>query len=170
MLVHSSARLVLSSLTARDAQELFEIRGDPVAMQYWDWPHDASPEVTESVVQTMLAEMAAGEAHYWTVRLRQGEQFVAVCDLRLQEGEQSAEIGFMFVRSRWGAGLAKEVVNYLCEHARRLGLKTLNARIHCANERSERLLLRAGFEELATAKLEIRPGVFRLCKRLELAL
>ena len=39
----STKRLVLNDLVPQDAHDLFEVRGDPEAMAFWDWPADASP-------------------------------------------------------------------------------------------------------------------------------
>jgi RimJ/RimL family protein N-acetyltransferase len=44
-------------------------------------------------------------------------------------------------------------------------LASVRARIHADNERSARLLTRAGFPEIdLLPRVEIRPGVFRDCR------
>ena len=154
----------MSPLRQSDSEEIFRVRGDAEAMKYWDWPHDRSPNVTSSVVETMLREIAAEEAHYWTLRLKANGSFVGLCDLSDLEAGSSAEVGFMLAKEFWGQGLAQETIGALMEQARALKFTSLTARIHSNNERSARLLKGAGFQEVgAASQVEIRPGVFQSC-------
>jgi ribosomal-protein-alanine N-acetyltransferase len=161
----------MKHLLAQDAKDLFEVRGDPETMAFWDWPADANPADTALVVEQLLSAAASGETIFWTVRLRTGQDFVGLCDLSEIRALESADIGFVFARRFWGLGLAHEALVCVIEQARILGLKSLYARIHSANQRSERLLQRAGFRLVEMMpSLEIRPGVRRDCKRFELRL
>ncbi|HEY6363091.1 MAG TPA: GNAT family N-acetyltransferase [Vicinamibacterales bacterium] len=165
-----TARLILDRLTPDDGNGLFEVRGDPEVMAFWDWPHDASPSVTAAVVEQMLREMASGQACYWTVRLRSDGTFVGLCDLGEMQANQ-ADIGYMLGRRFWGMGLAQEAVACVLEQARALGLTSVRARIHAGNVRSARLLERVGFKEVdSIPDFEIRPGVVRSCKTFALNL
>ena len=160
-----TARLVLSEVTLEDARDVFEVRGDPEAMAYWDWPADPDPDATMAVVAGMIRNVSAGHAKYWTLRYRSDDAFVGLCDLGELSAGDSADIGFMLVRRHWGQGLAYEAVMALVEHAREIGLRALHARVHDGNERSVRLLERAGFREVSTSSaFEIRPGVIRACR------
>jgi ribosomal-protein-alanine N-acetyltransferase len=164
-------RLALRPLAAEDANDLFEVRGDPEAMAFWDWPEDANPAETALIVQQILKAVASGEAICWTVRLRSGQDFLGLCDLSEIQAEESADIGFMFARRFWGFGFAQESITCLLEQARSVGLKSVYARIHSGNQRSERLLERTGFKLAGTlANFEIRPGVYRDCKRFQMTL
>src|SRR5580658_843195 len=146
------------------------MRGDPEVMAFWDWPPDDNPAVTAAIVEQFLADMDSGDACYWTVR-RRDEVFAGLCDLSELRAGESADIGFMFVRRLWGTGLAFEAVTSVLAHARTLRLKSVRARIHSSNERSARLLERAGFKVIAElADYEIRPGLFRDCRQLEVFL
>src|SRR5438067_13758996 len=97
------------------------------------------------------------------------ESFVGLCDLSQIQARRSADIGFMFVRRLWGLGLAQEAVACVLEQARTLEIKSLHARIHSGNDRSRRLLERIGFKEIGEIpRCEIRPGIYRDCKRFEI--
>jgi ribosomal-protein-alanine N-acetyltransferase len=164
-------RLALGPLLAEDANDLFEVRGDPEAMAFWDWPQDSNPAGTALIVEQLLRAVASGEAIYWTVRLRADQDFVGFCDLTEIRAEESADIGFMFARRFWGYGFAQESIVCVFEQARTLGLKAVHARIHSENRRSERLLERTGFKLVETIpNFEIRPGVYRDCKRFVITL
>jgi RimJ/RimL family protein N-acetyltransferase len=165
-----TTRLILDGLTPDDARDLFAVRGDPEAMAFWDWPHDASPTVTATVVEQMLRAMASGEACYSTIRLRSDGTFVGLCDLSEIRATR-ADIGYMLVRRFWGMGLAREAVACILEQARLLGLKSLRARTHSENVRSARLLERSGFKQFHSLPgFEIRPGVYCDCKEFEVRL
>jgi RimJ/RimL family protein N-acetyltransferase len=140
-------------------------------MEFWDGPQDATRSETAAVVGLLLADVNSGAAQYWTIRLRQDESFVGVCDLsEIRDGE-SADVGFMLVREFWNLGFGREVVTCLLAHAKSLGLKLVTARIHCGNTRSRNLLVRTGFQLVEVLpNHEIRPGVFRDCARFEATL
>ena len=164
-------RLVLMPLRAQDARDLYELRGDPEVMRFWDWPHDESLAVTRSIVTDYLHAMDAGREFFWTARLCSDGSFVGICDLGEFSAEGSAEIGFLLARRFWGLGLGQEAVMGLVDRARDLGLKLLWAHVHSDNERSVRLLARLGFREIASFhNFEVRPGVRRDCCRFELRL
>ena len=164
MPILSTPRLTLHPLTLEDAGDIFEVRGDPEAMAFWDWPNDESLAATAAIVDQLVGEAAAGHALYWVVRQCQDGRFVGLCDLSELRGPQ-ADIGFMFVRRFWGLGFAQEAVLCILAQARALGLPSVRARIHRDNDRSARLLARAGFHEIdLLPRVEIRPGVFRDCR------
>ena len=159
-------RLVLNELAPEDGCDLFTVRGDPEAMAFWDWPADSDVAATAVYVHQILEEVRAGHARHWTVRLRIARTFVGMCDLSQLLSGQSADLGFLFARRYWGRGLAQEAVERILGYARDIGLKYIYARVHDRNERSIRLLDRLGFSEAkAIPQLEIRPGVFRDCRR-----
>jgi RimJ/RimL family protein N-acetyltransferase len=164
-------RLILRPLAESDATDLFKARCDAEVMEFWDGSPDTTGSETITVVGLFLTDVLSGGAMYWTIRLRQDESFVGVCDLSEIHSGQSADVGFMLLREFWGVGFGSEVVSCLLEHARSLGLRLVTARIHIGNTRSRMLLLRAGFQPVAVIpNYEIRPGVFRDCVRLEATL
>jgi ribosomal-protein-alanine N-acetyltransferase len=167
----STSRLVFIELALDDAVDLFAVRGDPVAMAYWDWPADPNPGVTRALVTGMLQEASAGRAKYWTLRLRSDRTFVGLCDLSELRPGKPADLGFMVVRQHWGQGLAQEAVTAVVGYAREFGLTSVHARVHKDNERSVRLLERTGFVETQLIRhFEIRPGVFRDCRSFTIVL
>lgn len=129
-------------------------------MRHWDWPADATVEATQGVANGMRAQMAAGEAHYWTARNANGG-FVGLFDLDLSG--DGADLGFMLARACWGTGLAFEGASAVIARTWALGIRRLTARIHVGNDRSARLLARLGFGETHRGLVEIRPGVMRDC-------
>ena len=157
-------RLILRPLALSDSDDLFGARGDAEVMEFWDGPPDSTCSETAAVVDLLLAGVNSGAAKYWTIRLRQDEIFVGVCDLNEIRNGESADVGFMLLRKFWGPGFGQEVVGCLLMHAKSLSLRLVTARIHSGNTRSRSLLARTGFQLVeAIASYEIRPGVFRDC-------
>src|SRR5262245_29841325 len=110
-------RLILQPLTLSDAQELFAARGDQEVMAFWDGPPDATPYETAAIVELLLADVRAGTARYWCVRLQHDASFVGICDLsEIRDGE-TADIGFMILRRLWRMGYGREIVSSLLAHA-----------------------------------------------------
>ena len=166
-----TARLALDPLVRGDSAELFTVRGDPEVMKFWDWPHDSDPSMTAHLVEQMLREVASARACYWTMRLRSDRAFVGLCDLSELGANQSADIGIMIERKFWGLSLANEAIACILDEARSRGVIVVRARIHRENERSARLLVRAGFTEVpGVADVEVQPGLYRTCRRFEVAL
>lgn len=131
-------------------------------MAHWDALPDSCPTETAAVTELFLAEMQSGTSMYWAVRLNEGESFAGVCDLSEISPGESADLGFMLVRGFWGRGFSNQVVQSLLSCARAMDLKFLTARIHVKNERSQRVLLKNGFQAVdRMQQFEIRPDVFR---------
>ena len=161
-------RLALDPLSQDDALDVFEARGDPEVMAFWDWPADHNPDVTRQMIVQMLQEVDAGRARYWTIRLRDDRSFVGLGDLSELGSSPSADLGFMLARRWWGSGLAREAIVCVLKYARTLGTTSVHARVAEQNERSVRLLQRVGFVAIKPLPhFEVRPGVFRDSQRLQ---
>jgi ribosomal-protein-alanine N-acetyltransferase len=146
-----------------DADDLFLIRSDPLAMQHWDWPGDLTRDETRAIAKAIVADVQNGEAAYWTARTA-GGAFVGLFDLSELRTGTEADLGFMVQRRDWGAGYAFEAASALINEAWSMGIPSLKARAHAGNERSIKLLIRLGFREAGSIRpFEIRPGVFRDC-------
>jgi RimJ/RimL family protein N-acetyltransferase len=146
-----------------DADDLFLIRSDPIAMEHWDWPGDLTIDETRAIANGVLTDVQKGEAAYWTGRIMNGE-FVGVFDLSELGTGAEADLGFMIQRRHWGAGLAYEGASKLVSEAWSWGLTSLKARAHAENGRSIKLLTRLGFHAVSSVcSFEIRPGIFKDC-------
>jgi hypothetical protein len=73
-------------------------------MEFWDAPPDATWSETLAAVDLFRSDVYSGAATYWTIRRRGDESFVGVCDLSEIRSGESADIGFMLVRTHWGMG------------------------------------------------------------------
>ena len=83
----------------------------------------------------------------WIASLKSTNQFAGQCGLVLQEveGRQEVEIGYLFLRPRWGQGLATEAAQACRDHGfARLGFTRLISLIDPANVASRRVAEKVG--------------------------
>jgi ribosomal-protein-alanine N-acetyltransferase len=165
-------RLRLAPLTRADAAEVYPLMSDPEVMAHWDAPEIDDPDVVAGVVAQQVADAEAGTARYWTMRTLRSDLFVGVCDLsQIDKARHSADVGFMLRREAWGRGYALEAMRAVIAHAAGDGFKTLTARTHLGNRRSEALLVNLGFTDDGRVRGMLdRDGERRDCRLWRLAL
>lgn len=146
-MILGAPRVTLRPLGPDDAPPLHSLMSDPEVMAYWDMAEVSDEAVATRILQAQLAEVAAGQAIYWTIRRNADRAFVGCCDLSdLDRQHRRAEIGFMLARRFWGGGYAQEAMHAVISHAAlALRLRRLSARTHLGNLRSIALLERLGF-------------------------
>lgn len=159
-------RLKLDPLVEADAEDLFPMMDDPEVMAYWDVPEIDDPDVVAEVVRAQVAEMADGDAIYWSIRTMQDAAFIGCCDLSdIDRRHKRAEVGFMLGRGSWGRGYAEEAMQAVIAYAGASGLRRLTARTHLGNRRSESLLEQFGFKEEGLLRGHVlRDGERRDCR------
>lgn len=171
----ATPRLALRPLRPRDADALFGIYADPLAMRYWSTPPWTTPQQAVERIEQDTACLEEGSALRLALVPRHGVDAAGsdtgVSDTRpsdagpsLSAGEaaapligtvslfafdtssQRAEIGYMLAPRAWGRGLMHEALQALVAYAfGPLGLRRLEADIDPRNERSARSLERLGF-------------------------
>jgi RimJ/RimL family protein N-acetyltransferase len=159
-------RLVLRPIHTGDWRALYPIMSDPVVMQHWDSVAIEDPEVVKDMVAAQAEDIAAERACYWAIERAGDHAFLGSCDLSdIEWRHRRGEVGFVLTAGAWGQGYGLEAMRAVVDHAASLGLKRLWARAHAGNERSERLLMRLGFEEEGYLRGHVqRGGERRDCK------
>jgi ribosomal-protein-alanine N-acetyltransferase len=159
-------RLHLRPIRLNDAPAIFEARGDAEVMRYWDWPPQRTVDEVRQVIQNHFREIDSGATQWWVVATSPRGPAVGECDLsEIDPHHGRAEVGFLFKRSAWGQGLAREAMERVIRHGfEDLGLERLSARCHAGNEASKRLLERLGFSLEGTLRsYVVREGIRRDC-------
>ncbi|HVZ02749.1 MAG TPA: GNAT family N-acetyltransferase [Dongiaceae bacterium] len=145
-------RLVLRRMMAYDAPALHAMLSDPETMRYWSTPPHATLAETEAWVADGLAAMERGD----------GVDFVVLESDRLIGRVafwMGNEIGFLFSRSVWGKGYAREAMIAVLRYGfDRLGFKSVRADVDPDNARSLKLLERAGFQRVGFAEKTFKVG------------
>ena len=106
-IVARTDRLTLRELTLADVDSLFEVLGDPVAMEHYPAPR-TRPE-TEDWIRWARESYEQHGFGLWAVERADGA-VIGDCGPMLQpvEGELVPEIGYHIVRREWGRGYATE--------------------------------------------------------------
>ena len=157
----TTARLTLKPQVQTDAPALLRILGDAEAMRFWNRPPITDPAVVEGLVEEQQAAMAAGLCRYWTVW--EGGDAIGSIDLSLIEN-QSAELGFLVRRDRWGLGLASEAASAVVAHAfGALELDRLAAGTNAGNAAARRVLEKTGFRLVEERLARLAGGALEPC-------
>lgn len=87
----------------------------------------------------------------WAVTLKETGEYVGECHLSKIVDNYLGDIGYLIRKAFWGKGYASEAVTAVIEYcARELKLRRLCALIDNNNERSKKLITKAGFSLIAT--------------------
>jgi RimJ/RimL family protein N-acetyltransferase len=145
-------RLILRRLTAYDSAALHAMFSDAETMRYWSsLPHEQLAE-TEAWIEESVQTMARGDGHDFAV-LREGR---VIGRAAFWMGN---EIGFIFDRSVWGQGIAREAVGALLRYGfDTLGFESVRADVDPENLRSVILLERLGFRRTGYAERTFKLG------------
>ncbi|HXQ64916.1 MAG TPA: GNAT family protein [Steroidobacteraceae bacterium] len=139
-----TARLVLREFVPGDLADLERLAGDRRARE-----HAPSPSRAVATVQGLASKGPARlprrrRSFEFAVVLRRGGKLIGACDLALT-GPGRGDIGYLLAPRHWGFGYGTEVVSGLVDFAFTvLGLKELTAVVAIENDRSRRVLDKAG--------------------------
>ena len=145
MYIIETDRLRLREMTADDADHLMEIFGDPIAMRYY--PSTLPREVALKWIEWNRENYNVYRSGMWACELKEDGAFAGQCGIIPQtvDGVEEMEIGYLFVRSYWGRGLATEAARAVMNYGfHTLGLNRLIATIYHKNEPSVKLAQRIG--------------------------
>lgn len=141
----AGSRLLLRPPVLGDAGALYRrIARDHQVTEYLLWTPHPNVAATRQVITERLN--VEDHARTWVITQRPSDEIVGMISGRLSE-RHSVEIGYCIARRWWGKGLMSEALDML--------IATLDAdddvhrvwaTCHVDNERSVRLLLRAGFQ------------------------
>lgn len=137
-------RLVLRPPILDDAGAIFQrIARDPEVTKYLLWTPHPDVAATRRVIteRTNIGD----DERTWAIALRHSDEVIGLTSCRRQ-AHHSVEIGYCLGRRWWGKGYMPEVIDMLLTalHADR-EIYRVWATTHVDNERSSRLLERAGF-------------------------
>jgi [ribosomal protein S5]-alanine N-acetyltransferase len=141
----AGSRLLLRPPVLDDAGALFQrIARDRQVTKYLLWTPHPDVAATRRVITERLN--VEDHARTWVIALQHSGEIIGMISGRLSE-RHSVEIGYCIGRRWWGKGLMSEALEMLLAalDADR-DLYRVWATCHVNNERSVRLLLRAGFQ------------------------
>ena len=138
-------RLTLRKMTESDAEELFHIFSDPIAMRYFGVIFDR-PGMDKWVRNNLEHEKQHGFS-LLSVVLKDSGEVIGDCGLETDQidGQMVVGIGFDFKRSYWGMGYATEAARAVLEYGfTNLELDCISGWIDPQNTPSQRVAERIG--------------------------
>ena len=153
-----SDRLTLRMMNDDDANDLFEIYGDPCVMRYTGetpFPDLKAVEVMLASVRQLLSE---GSSLEWLIVLKSTQAVIGTCGIyNFNPVLQSAEVGCLLKRKSWGLGYMTEALSLIAAFAaQKLTLQLLLADVAPPNARANRLFYRLGYIQTEMGYLATR--------------
>lgn len=115
--VLETERLVLREFAPGDTDALFQVLGDPVAMQYYPAPFPRT-EVEDWILRNRARYADAGFG-LWAMLLKESGELIGDCGCYVRElqGSFECELGWHVRRDHWGRGYASEAAQHCIEYA-----------------------------------------------------
>jgi RimJ/RimL family protein N-acetyltransferase len=147
----TTARLLLSRLTAGDAEALFAYRSLPEVCRYQHWQPSRVEEAEDFIErQQRVGFDSPGTWFQLGARARESGRLIGDLGVHFVEDGGQVEIGFTVAPAFQGRGLASEAVVALLDYLfGPLGKHRVFASVDPRNEPSRRLLQRVGMRQEA---------------------
>lgn len=137
-------RLILRPITLDDAADLFEYASDPENTKH-TFPTHKSIDETNWVISNLFMSAPLGN---FAIELKENGKMIGTCDLRINEGEKSAELAYAINKKYWGNGYAPEAAQHLLEFAfNTLNVQRVWAKFASENGASGRVMEKIGMEK-----------------------
>lgn len=152
-------RLLLRELTSDDAEDFYRLNLNPNVIRYTGNSSFKSIEEAREFLENYKDYQVNGYGR-WAVILKDSNQFVGWCGLKLGEMENETDIGFRFFEEEWNKGYATESANACLHYGfEKLNLKRIIGRAMKENKASIKVLQKIGLEYEKEAELDGKPAV-----------
>ena len=133
---------MLREFVAGDRAALARIASDPAVLK--QVPPDSRALAAAARAGAGARPGRARRAYHLAIVVRRSGKLIGACDLTLVRPRE-ADIGYLLARRHWGYGYGAEVAKILVEQSfTSLGLRRISAVVAIDNDRSRRVLEKAG--------------------------
>jgi RimJ/RimL family protein N-acetyltransferase len=145
--VLTTPRLVLRETETHDAEAVFAMESDPIAMRYWSRPPMREMAEAHAAVDRARGHFPNRVGLRWSIARAEDDLMLGHASVfDFDEQSARAEIGYGLARAHWGRGYMHEALTAVIDLAfGPLGLRRLEADTDPRNEASLRVLERLGF-------------------------
>lgn len=110
-------RLTLRRFRKEDAQAMFDNwASDERVTKFLTWPAHENPEASEYVIGLWINDYEKRNSYQWAIEF-EGKPIGSIGAVQINEGSESAEIGYCIGFDFWGKGImteaCKAVINFL---------------------------------------------------------
>lgn len=140
------SRVTLRTITAHDADDLFEIYGDSQTMEFASDAVFTSQDMIQQMLESVARLEKSGESLEWAIADKSTNKVIGTCGLHtFSDCGQACEVGCLLNSDYWRQGYMSEALSVLFLHAKSLGITKLYADIDDGNFRSQALFKKLGF-------------------------
>ncbi|MEX3070214.1 GNAT family N-acetyltransferase [Vibrio alginolyticus] len=138
--------VILRTIRADDAYDLFEIYGHEQTMQFASDPTFTSLDMIHQMLESVVLLEKLNQSLEWAIVERTSDKVIGVCGLHAFSAcRTSCEVGCLLNVSYWKHGFMSEALGLLFLHAKSLGINQLIADIDKGNFRSQAMFEKLGF-------------------------
>ena len=144
----STKRLRLREIRPDDAEAIFAIYSDEETMRYYgDLVYQSLAEA-EAYIIVRRDDYTRRREIRWGITRQEDDRIIGTCGFHhFDEGYHHAETGYILNRACWGQGIMPEALSAILTYGfTEMELHRIEAVIDIANERSNNVLLKLGFQ------------------------
>ncbi len=143
----NSSRLQFRPLSESDVNEVFELRSDPVIMQYIPRPLAKTKDDALEHIRTVQSIIDNNQGLNWGLTLKEDNKLIGIIGFyRMQPENFRFELGYILLPEFQNKGYISEAIKTVLHYAFEiLNFHSVEAIIDPDNAASERVLLKNGF-------------------------
>lgn len=140
-------RLLLRRITNDDAVDLFEIRSNPIAMQYIDRPIAKTHEDALNLIKVIEDNYTKHDGVNWAITFKEDKKLIGNIGFwRMDKPNFRAEIGYILNPNFHRKGIMNEALKAIIDFGfKRMQLHSIEAITKPSNTASNEILLKNGF-------------------------
>ena len=142
-----TSRLILRRAIREDADPMFRNwASDPEVTKFLTWPPHANIGVTQTVLESWLAEYEKADYYQWMIVLKEiGEPIGSISVVRQNDAVEEAEIGYCIGSQWWHKGVMSEALSAVIEYLfTEVGMNRIAARHDPNNPHSGGVMRKCG--------------------------
>lgn len=152
--VLETERLVLRNLSFQDKQDVFEIRSNPITMQYIPRPLAKNIDDASAVIEMITGFTNRNERINWALTEKEDNKLIGIIGyVNINQDSFRAEVGYVLHHQFAGKGLAAEAFKAVLDYGFNvMNLHSVEAIIRPENSSSIKLAEKVGFVKEAHFK------------------
>jgi len=161
-------RLLLRSLTMRDAADIYHYSKDPLVAEHVLWDAHESIHQTRAYLRYILRQYKSGEpSSFGIVEKASGKVIGTIGYMWISQDNASGEVGYSLSRAHWNQGYMTEALNAVIDFGfEELHLNRIEAQHETTNPASGRVMAKVGMRPEGV----LRARVFNKGKFMDVAL
>lgn len=139
-------RLILRKFTDGDLQDMFEIYHDEEVNKFLPWfPFQSMEETKEYLYKNIYKKYEQEIAYFYAIEEKESHKVIGYIGVSgIDEGKESAELGYGIIKGYWGKGIATEASKALIQRLKQDGFKFIFATHDINNIASGKVLEKSG--------------------------